>query len=131
MQENNKKIEFFNLSEHFYSESDLGTMSTTEHMIAVFWHMLEMVFTYWSVSVLFILILYCLINTCIIKIPLLMFVMLFGLTEEASIQSKFWKIVFIYLAAVRTIKFLLKSVFRLVSASSNGTQTQDGIFKLS
>lgn len=55
------------------------------------------------------------------KVPLLIYTILYGVTEENNIGGKFWKNVFHYICGFICIKYLLKSllVVQLVDAKTN------------
>ena len=67
----------------------------------------------WKVTSLLLVILYCLGHPSVAKVPLLIYVILYGLTEENNLGRKFWKTIFLYMVTIMSIKFLLKSFVQI------------------
>lgn len=64
-------------------------------------------------TTLFFILLYCMFNVSLAKVPLLIYTILYGLTEENNLGSKFLKNAFNYICGFAVLKYLLKSVLKI------------------
>ena len=69
------------------------------------------VYSNWKNITLVLIIAYCLFQVSLAKVPLLVYTILYGVTEENNVGGKFLKNVFHYICGFICIKYFLKSVF--------------------
>jgi len=109
-----EEVVFYNMGQ--YTQVALGYMhkaSKTEAMMTILGSIPPLIYSQWKFVALFSVIVACLFKTSILKLPLLIYVIMFGLTEEINLGRKFWSFVYIYIAVLICMKFALRTFFKI------------------
>lgn len=106
-------IRFYNITNYKIDVSQIYRQNTVQQMFSVLRMLPAYLFSNLKNTTLFFILLYCMFNVSLAKVPLLVYTILYGLTEENNLGASFLKNTFNYICGFAVLKYLLKSILKI------------------